>query len=71
LLAIIARSTQRDRGQRKEKVEECRRKGLGGMSLAASGRNAKLCGSDGKFAPTNIWKRGNGFGDGTILTHYC
>jgi hypothetical protein len=33
------------------------------MSLAASGRNAKLCGSDGKFAPTNIWKRGNGFGE--------
>ncbi len=59
MLAIIARSTQRDRGQRKEKGEECRRKGLGGMSLAASGMNAKLCGSNGKFAPTNIWKRGN------------
>jgi hypothetical protein len=27
-------------------------------------RNAKLCGSDRKFAPTNIWKKGNKFGEG-------
>jgi hypothetical protein len=30
-LVIIARSTQRDRGQRKEKVEECPWQHLGGM----------------------------------------
>jgi len=65
------RRTQRDRGQRKEKVEECRRKRLGGMSLAASGRNAKLCGSDGKFAPTTFGRGATDLVNGTILTHYC
>ncbi len=42
MLAIIARSTQRDRGQRKEKVEECKRKGLGGLREIEVGERRRL-----------------------------
>jgi len=42
-LAIVARSTQRDRVEKEEKVEECMKEQLGGMSLVVVGNDWEEC----------------------------
>jgi hypothetical protein len=65
-LTIVAENTQRDKVEREEKVQECRRKRLREMLLAivqSDWRNAKLHGSNRKFTPIDIWKWGDKFGE--------
>jgi len=42
-LAIVARNTQRDRAEKEEKVEECMKEQLGGMSLVVVGNDLEEC----------------------------
>jgi len=42
-LAIVARSIQRDRVEKEEKVGECMKEHLGGMSLVVVGNNWEEC----------------------------
>jgi hypothetical protein len=42
-LAVVAGSIQKDRAEKEERVEECRRKRLGGMSLEIVGSDWEEC----------------------------
>jgi ABC-type methionine transport system ATPase subunit len=43
LLAIVARSIQRDKAKREERIEECMKKQLGGMLVAIVGTDWEEC----------------------------